>query len=104
MDERLVFLPVKDAPPAVAGERVDLFTIDGSADNAAVVPFAMGVEVRAVVTGGVVVAVPSKEASAFVYAAEEMRLVAVVGSAGAPAGGEPPISTPEQALAAVSQP
>jgi len=104
LDTRLVFVPVKDAPPAVAGQRVDLFMIGGTADSPSVVPFALGVEVRAVVTGGLVVAVPSKEATAFVYAGEVMRLVAVVGDAGAPTGSEPPISAPDQALAAVSQP
>jgi len=36
-------------------------------------------------------------------AGEVMRLVAVVGDAGAPTGSEPPISAPDQALAAVSQ-
>lgn len=104
LDERLVFLPVKDAPPATAGEKVDLFVIGGTADSPTVVPFALGIQVRAVVTGGLVVAVPSKEAGAFVYAGEVMRLVAVVAADGAPAGSEEPISTPDQALAAVSQP
>lgn len=103
-DERLVFLPVKDAPPAVAGQEVDLFVIGGTADSPTVVPFALGVEVRAVVTGGLVVGVPSKEASAFVYAGEVMHLVAVIAYPGAPSGPEPPISTPDQAIAAVSQP
>ena len=102
LDTRLVFVPVKDAPPAVAGQTVDLFMIGGSGDSPSVIPFALGVEVRAVVTGGLVVAVPSKEATAFVYAGEVMRLVAVVGDAGAPPGSEPPISAPDQALAAVS--
>lgn len=104
LDERLVFLPVKDAPPAAAGEKVDLFVIGGTADSPTVVPFALGVEVRAVVTGGLVVAVPSKQAAAFVYAGEVMRLVAVVAADGAPTGSEEPITTPDQALAAVSQP
>jgi hypothetical protein len=104
IDERLVFLPVKDAPPAVAGQEVDLFVIAGTADSPTVVPFALGVHVRSVVTGGLVVGVPSKEATAFVYAAEVMRLVAVIAGAGAPAVSEPSISTPDQAIAAVAQP
>lgn len=103
-DDRLVFLPVKDAPPAVAGQEVDLFIVGGTADSPAIVPFALGVEVRAVVTGGLVVGVPSKKASAFVYAGEVMRLIAVVASAGAPPGSESPIATPDQAMAEVSQP
>jgi len=102
LDTRLVFVPVKDAPPALAGQTVDLFILGGTGDNPSVIPFALGVEVRAVVTGGLVVVVPSKEATAFVYAGEVMRLVAVVGEAGAPAGSEPPISAPDQALAAVA--
>src|SRR5581483_330464 len=103
LDERLVFLPVKDAPPALAGETVDLFVVGGSPENPSVVPFALGVQVRAVVTGGLVGAVPTTQATAFVYAAEVMRLVAVVGAAGAPAGAEGPIATYDQALAAVSK-
>ncbi len=104
LDARLVFVPVKDAPPAAPGQKVDLFMIGGAGDSPTVIPFALGVEVRAVVTGGLVVAVPSKQATAFVYAGEVMRLVAVVADAGAPAGSEEPISAPDQALAAVSRP
>jgi len=104
LDSRLVFLPVKDAPPAAAGQKVDLFIIGGTADSPAVIPFALGVDVRAVVSGGLVVAVPSKQSTAFVYAGEVLRLVAVVADAGAPAGSEPPISTSDQALAAVAEP
>ena len=104
LDERLVFLPVKDAPPASAGQKVDLFVIGGTADSPTVVPFALGVRVQAVVTGGLVVAVPSRQATAFIFAGEVMRLVAAVAADGAPAGSEEPISTPDQALAAVAQP
>ena len=103
-DERLVLLPVKDAPPAVAGQKVDLFVIAGGAENPSVVPFALGVEIRAVVSGGIVVGVPSKQATAFVYAAEAMHLVAVVAGPDATAGSEPPIGAPDQAMAAVSTP
>lgn len=104
VDERLVLLPVKDAPPAEAGQKVDLFVIGGTPDSPSVVPFALGVEVRAVVTGGLVVAVPSKEATAFVYAGEVMRLVAVIAAPDAPVGAEPPIAAVDQAMAAVAQP
>jgi hypothetical protein len=103
-DERLVFLPIKDAPPAVPGQQVDLLALSGTPDVPAVVPFALGVEVRGVATGGLVVAVPSKEASAFVYAAEVMHLVAVVADPDAHRGTEPPISMPDQAFTAVAQP
>ena len=68
------------------------------------VPFALGVEVRAVATGGFVVAVPSRQASAFVYAAEAMRLVAVVAAPNAPKGDEAPIGAPDQAMAVAAQP
>jgi hypothetical protein len=68
------------------------------------VPFALGVEVRVVVTGGFVVAVPSRQAAAFVYAAEVMRLVAVVAQPDASAGAEAPVDAPDQALAIASQP
>jgi hypothetical protein len=104
VDSRLVLLPVKDAPPVQAGEKVDLFVISGTPENPAVLAFAMGVEVRAAVTGGLVVAVPSKEATAFVYAGEVMRLVAVVAAPDSPAGSEPPVDSVDQAMAAVAQP
>jgi hypothetical protein len=103
-DERLVFVPVKDAPPAAPGSRLDLLLVSGTPEQPAIVPFALGVEVRAVVTGGFVVAVPSRQAAAFVYAAEVMRLVAVVAGPGAASGTESPIGTPDQALAVVAQP
>jgi SAF domain len=103
-DERLVFIPVKDAPPAQAGSRLDLLYVAGTADSPAIVPFALGVEVRAAVTGGFVIAVPSKQAAAFVYAAEVMRLVAVVAAPGAASGSETPIGAPDQALAVAAQP
>ena len=102
-DERLVFIPIKDAPPAAPGSELDLLLVSGTTDQPAIVPFALGVEVRAVVTGGFVVAVPSRQAAAFAYAAEVMRLVAVVAAPGAAVGSESPISAPDQALAVASQ-
>jgi hypothetical protein len=103
-DVRLVFIPVKDAPPASAGSKIDLLAISGTADHPDVIPFALGVDVHAVVPGGFIVAVTSRQAPAFVYAAEVMRLVAVIAAPGAPAGNEEPVGAPEQALAVASQP
>lgn len=103
-DVRLVFVPVKDAPPAPPGSTLDLLVVSGTPDHPAVVPFALGVDVRAVVTGGFIVAVTSRQAPAFVYAAEAMQLVAVVAAPGAAAGNEEPIGAPDQALAAAAQP
>ena len=103
-DVRLVFVPVKDAPPASPGSRVDLLVISGTPDHPSVIPFALGVDVRGVVTGGFIVAVSSRQAPAFVYAAEVMRLVAVIAAQGAGPGNEEPIAAPDQALAVASQP
>jgi hypothetical protein len=103
-DRRLVFVPVKDAPPATAGSRVDLLVVDGSPDHVSVSPFALGVEVQASVAGGLVVAVSSKQAPAFVYAAVAMHLTAVISSAGTGSGGEGAVSTEEQAMAVAAQP
>jgi SAF domain len=103
-DRRLVFVPVKDAPPAAAGSRVDLLVVDGSPDHVSVSPFALGVEVQASVAGGLVVAVSSKQAPAFVYAAVAMHLTAVISSAGTGSGGEGAVSTEEQAMAVAAQP
>jgi hypothetical protein len=102
-DERLVFVPVKDAPPASPGSKLDLLLVSGTPEEPAIVPFALGVEVREVVTGGFVVAVPSRQAAAFVYAAEVMRLVAVVAAPDAAMGSESPIGAPDQALAVASE-
>ncbi|MHB8611775.1 MAG: SAF domain-containing protein [Candidatus Dormibacteraceae bacterium] len=103
-DRRLVFVPVKDAPPAAAGSRVDLLVVDGSPDHLSVSPFALGIEVQASVTGGLVVVVSSKQASAFVYAGVAMHLTAVIASAGTGSGGEGAVSTEEQAIAVAAQP
>ncbi|MGH7762118.1 MAG: SAF domain-containing protein [Candidatus Dormibacteraceae bacterium] len=105
-DRRLVFVPVKDAPPGAPGSRVDLFVVDGSSDHLSVSPFALGVEVQASVAGGLVVVVSSKQAPAFVYAAVAMHLAAVIAGAGAgaAAGTEGGVSTAEQAVAVAAQP
>ena len=103
-DRRLVFVPVKDAPPAPAGSMVDLLVVDGSPDHLSVSPFALGVEVEASVAGGLVVVVSSKQAPAFVYAAVAMHLTAVIAGAGTAGGAEGAVSTPEQAMAVAAQP
>ncbi len=101
-DRRLVFVPVKDVPVVAAGSKVDLLVIGGTADHPTVVPFALGVEVRSTVSDGLVVVVASKQAAAFVYAANAMRLAAVIAESGAADGGEAPISNPDQAMAAAA--
>ena len=100
-EDRTVLVPVREMPPVRAGDRVDLLLVSGTADRPSVTVFAAGVEVRTPVTGGLVVSVPARQASAFVYAASAMRLAAVVAAAGARAGEEPPVSGPDQALALV---
>ncbi len=101
-DRRLVFVPVTGAPPTSPGARVDLLIIAGSADRPTVEPFALGVEVQSAVSGGLVVAVPAKEAGAFVYAATTMHLAAVVAEPGAADGSEVPISSLDDAMAAAA--
>lgn len=101
-DRRLVFIPLSGMPPAPAGAKVDLLLIGGTADHPTVVPFAEGVEVQAAVSGGLVVAVPAKEAAAFVFAAAALHLAAVVDAPGAADGIEIPISSAEDAMAVVA--
>ena len=104
-DVRLVALPIKDAPAAVPGSRVDLLSVTTDATGAtSVQPFALGVEVRGSNAGGLVVAVTSREAAAFVYAAAAMHLVAVVADAGAAPGSEAPVSSPLEATEVASRP
>lgn len=103
-DVRLVFIPVKDAPPAAPGSKLDLLVISGTPDHPTVIPFALGVDVRAVVTGGFVVAVSSRQAPAFVFAAENMHVIGVIAAPGAGAGNEEPVGDQDQALAVAAQP
>jgi len=98
-DRRLVFIPIAAAPAASPGAKVDLLLIEGTAEHPAIVPFALGVEVRSSVSGGLVVAVPAKEAAAFVFAATTMHLAAVMAEPGAADGTESPISSPDEAIA-----
>jgi len=101
-DRRLVFIPLSGTPPVPGGAKVDLLLIGGSADHPTVVPFAAGVEVQAAVSGGLIVAVPVKEAAAFVFAAAGMHLAAVVAEPGTADGVEIPISSAEDAMAVVA--
>ena len=103
-DRRLVFVPIKDAPPVAAGSSVDLLVVDGLPDHVSVSPFALGVEVQSSVSGGLVVGVSSKQAPAFVYAAAAMHLTAVIAGAGNATGAEGAVSTAEQAMAVAAQP
>ncbi len=102
-DRRLVFLPVKDVPAAGPGSKVDLLAIGGTPDRPTVIPFALGVEVRATSASGLTVMVTSGQASAFVYAADAMRLVAVIAEPGAAEGAEGPVSSSSEAMAAAAQ-
>lgn len=98
-DRRLVFVPISAVPPVPDGARVDIMVIEGGADNPTVVPFALGVDVQTAISGGLVVAVPAREAAAFVFAAATMHLAAVVAEPGAADGTELPISSPDEAMA-----
>jgi Flp pilus assembly protein CpaB len=99
-DRRLVFVPVKDVPSAAPGSKVDLLVIGGSPDHPTVTPFALGVLVRSTNDAGLTVIVTSRQASAFVYAADAMRLVAVIAEPGAGEGAETPVSSSSEAMAA----
>jgi hypothetical protein len=101
-DLRLVFVPVKDVPPAAPGSKVDLLVIGGIPDHPTVVPFALGVEVHSTTANGLTLMVTSRQAAAFVYAAEAMRLVAVIAEPGAAEGAEGPVSSASEAMAAVA--
>jgi Flp pilus assembly protein CpaB len=103
-DQRLVFIPVKDAPPVTTGSKVDLLMISGTSDHLSVTPFALGVHVRALASGGLVIVVSSRDASAFVYAASAMQLVAVIAEPGTADGAEVSVSSRDQAVAVAAQP
>jgi len=98
-DRRLVLIPLAAVPTVPPGAKVDLLLIAGSADHPTVAPFALGVEVVAAVSGGLVVAVPAKAAAAFVYAAATMHLAAVVVEPGAADGAEIPVASADDAMA-----
>lgn len=101
-DRRLVFIPISAAPATPPGAKVDLLLIGGSAEHPTVTPFALGIEVRATVSGGLVIAVPAKEAAAFVFAGMTMHLAAVVAEPGATDGTEFPVSSSDEAIAVVA--
>jgi hypothetical protein len=98
-DRRLVLIPLSAVPTVPAGARVDLLVIAGSADHPTVAPFALGVEVVASASGGLVVAVPARAAAAFVFAGATMHLAAVVVEPGAADGAELPVATADDAMA-----
>ncbi len=104
VDRRLVFLPLKDTPPVAPGARVDLLTVEDTPAGVSVQPFALGVAVRASVSGGLMIVVTSRQAAAFVYAGATLHLVAVVAEGGSAPGAEAPVSAPDQAIAMASQP
>ena len=103
LDRRLVFVPVKNVPAADPGSRVDLLVVGGTPDRPTVIPFALGVEVRSTSPDGLTLIVTSRQASAFVYAADAMQLVAVIAEPGAAAGAEGPVSSASEAMATVAQ-
>jgi len=103
VDRRLVFVPVKDVPAVDPGSMVDLLVVGGTPDQPTVIPFALGIEVRSTSADGLTLVVTSKQASAFVYAAAAMHLVAVIAEPGAAAGAEGPVSSASEAMAAVAQ-
>ena len=98
-DRRLVFIPLAAVPAAAPRATVDLFLIGGTAEHPTVEPFAQGVEVDATVSGGLVVAVPARQAAAFVYAAATLHLAAVVAEPGAADGAEVPVASVDDAMA-----
>ena len=105
LDVRLVMLPIKDAPAVAPGSRVDLMSVTTDATGSiSVQPFALGIEVRSSSGGGLVVAVTSREAAAFVYAAAAMHLVAVVAEPGSAQGSEAEVSTPAEATQVATEP
>jgi hypothetical protein len=99
--DSLVAVPIKDLPPVHAGDRVDLFALVGSGDRLSVQPFAWSVRVAAANADGLVLLVQSRQEEAFVYASGALRLAAVLTAAPAPPAGAAPITSAEQALAAV---
>lgn len=100
-DRRAVLLVLKDLPAVVPGSRIDLLALTGPADRPAVTPVAAALEVKSVLPAGVVVLVPARQASALVFVASNLRLVAVAGDPGSRGGEEPAIATTDQALEAL---
>jgi len=103
-DRRIVFVPVKDAPPIAPGSLVDLMLITGGPDHPTVQPFAQAVEVMSSTAAGLVLVVPAEKVAAFVYAGAAMQLAAVVAQPGSAIGVEVPISTDQQAIDVAGQP
>lgn len=95
VEQRLVLLPVRSAPPLEAGAHVDLLAVTGPPDHVTVIPFASNLLVSAQAGGSLVVAVDPQQAGALAYAALALPLIAVVTSG--KGGGEQPVATLEQA-------
>ena len=94
-----VLVPVHDAPPLRAGDRIDLLAVAVAAERTVVTPFATGVLVAGVSDRGLVLSVRAHQAPAFVFAASAMRLAVVVVDPEGPAPELAPVAGPEQALA-----
>jgi Flp pilus assembly protein CpaB len=92
---RSLVVPVRSAPPVGPGDRVDLLAITGAGGATAVLPFATDLLVRAQISGALVLAVDPVQAGALAFAGVTTPLIAVSASGGA--GGEPPVSTFQQA-------
>jgi hypothetical protein len=100
-DRRYVFVAIKDVPPVTAGERIDLLSVTGAGDHLVVAPFALGLEIRAVTNGGLVLVTSSRQAPGLVYASISVRLIAVVADPGARPGQEVAVEGFDQAAQAV---
>ena len=98
---RALLVPVRSAPPLVAGDRIDLLLVTGPPGSTVLLPFASGLLVRAQVGGAVVVVADPQQASALAYAGVTTPLIAVQASGGS--GGEQPVGTIEQAEAMAHQ-
>lgn len=96
-DRRLVWLPLKDLPPLAPGDRLDLLELSGPPEHLTVLPFALDLSVRSASAAGVVVAVPSRQAPALLYALAAGRLVGIAAPAGSGPGQEGPVGSAEQA-------
>ena len=101
-DRRRVLVPVKDPPPVLVGDRVDLLLVSGSGERTTVAPFVFNLEVVAVSPAGLVVSAPSRAAPALVWAASSLRLVAVAADPAARRGDEQAVGSLEQAEAALA--
>jgi len=96
-DRRLVWVPIKDLPPSGPGDRLDLLLLSGPPERTVVTPFAVDLLVHSAGNGGAVLAVPSRQAPAPLYAGAAGRLVAVTAAPGSAGGDEGSVTSLEQA-------